>query len=233
MNPHHHGITATRPPGPPGPPRGRGDVTEKTLVTVRPRRSLITTGFISVVLAMIPLFGVLYWFSIEHESWLVVFVVHLIVTALCLLVIVRQLTVYSAVTETELVGRGIFSPMVRVPLDKIAAVYLVETYVGQARESVTQLLVTDDEGKLQFRMRGNFYGDGDLKAIAAALPVKAQVVAEPIGIAEFFRAYPGSAYWFDHRPILWIVVVVVSLAVALAGAAWVMTILGMPVGFAA
>ena len=146
-------------------------MTEKTLVSVRPRRSLITTGFISVVLGMIPLFGVLYWFSIEHDSWLIVFVVHLVVTAMCLLAIVRQLTVYSAVTETELVGRGIFSPLIRVPLDKIASVHLVETYVGQAPESVTQLLVNRCEGKRLFRMRGNFYRDGDLKAIAAALPV--------------------------------------------------------------
>jgi hypothetical protein len=122
--------------------------------------------------------------------------------------------------------------MVHVPLSKIAAVHLVETYVGQAPESVTQLLVTDDEGKRLFRMRGNFYQDGDLKSIAAALPVPAQTTAEPIGITEFFRTYPGSAYWFEHRPILRIVVFAVSLALALAIAAWVMTILGMPVGFA-
>ena len=207
-------------------------MTDQTLVTVRPRRSLITTAFVSAVLGMIPLFGVLYWFSIEHDSWLVVFVVHLVVTVLCLLLVVRQLTVYSAVTETELVGRGIFSPLIRVRLDKIAAVHLVETYVGQAPESVTQLLVTDDEGKRLFRMRGNFWPEGDLKAVAAALPVKAQVVSEPIGITEFFRTYPGSAYWFEHRRILWVVVFVVSLVAAIAGAAWVMTILGMPVGFA-
>jgi hypothetical protein len=207
-------------------------VSEKTLVSVRPRRSLITTGFVSVVLAMIPLFGVLYWFSIEHNSWLVVFVVHLIVTVLAVLAVIRQLTVFSAVTETELIGRGIFSPMVRVPLDKIAAVHLIETYVGQAPESVTQLLVTDDEGGRLFRMRGNFYREGDLKAIATALPVPTQTTAEPIGITEFFRTYPGSAYWFEHRPILRIVVFAVSLALALAIAAWVMTILGMPVGFA-
>ncbi len=207
-------------------------MTEQTLVTVRPRRSLITTGFISVVLAMIPLFGVLYWFSIEHGSWMVVLVVHVIVTVLFVLAVVRQLTVFSAVTESQLIGRGIFSPMVRVPLGKIASVHLVETYVGQAPESVTQLLVTDGEGKRLFRMRGNFYRDGDLKAIAAALPVPAQVAAEPIEITEFFRTFPGSAYWFEHRPILRIVVFVIALVIAVAVAAWVMTILGMPVGFA-
>ncbi len=207
-------------------------MTETTLVTVRPRRSLITTGVVSVALAMIPLFGVLYWFSIEHDSWRVVLVVHVIVTALFILAAIRQTTVFSAVTETELIGRGIFSPMVRVPLSKIAAVHLVETYVGQAPESVTQLLVTDDEGKRLFRMRGNFYREGDLKSIATALPVPTQTTAEPIGITEFFRTYPGSAYWFEHRPILRVVVFTVSLALAVAFAAWVMTILGIPVGFA-
>ncbi|MEO5921564.1 MAG: hypothetical protein ABIQ01_10540 [Pseudolysinimonas sp.] len=207
-------------------------MTEQTLVTVRPRRSLITTAFVSIVLAMIPVFGVLYWFSIEHGSWFIVLVVHLIVTTLAVLVFVRQLTVYSAVTETELIGRGIFSPMVRVPLDSIASVHLVETYVGQVPDSVTQLLVQDDDGKRLFRMRGNFYPTGGLKAIAAALPVKAQVASEPIGITEFFRNYPGSAYWFEHRPILRVVVTVMSLVLALAVAAWIMTILGMPVGFA-
>jgi hypothetical protein len=213
------------------PPAIGGDVTDQTLVTVRPRRSLITTGFVSVVLAMIPLFGVLYWFSIEHDSWLVVLIVHLILTALFILAAVRQLTVFSAVTETELIGRGIFSPMVRVPLDEIAAVHLVETYVGQAPESVTQLLVTDSDGRRLFRMRGNFYRDGDLELLAAALPVPAQTTTEPMGITEFFRTYPGSAYWFEHRPILRIVVFAVALALALVIAAWVMMVLGMPLGF--
>lgn len=202
-----------------------------TLVTVRPRRSLLRTGFVSVVLAMIPLFGVLYWFSLEHGSWLVVFVVHVIVSLAAIGVLIRQTRVHSAVTDTHLVGNGIFTPLVRVPLDDIARVDLVETYVGQAPEAVTQLLVRDADGVRLFRMRGNFYEDGDLPRIAAALPVKPHVSEEPVNLTEFFRAYPGSAYWFEHRPILRIVVFAVALAAALAIAAWVMSILGMPIGF--
>ena len=207
-------------------------MSDTTVVTVRPRRSLLRTGFISIVLAMVPVFGVLYWFSIEHGSWLVVFVVHVIVSLAALAVMVRQTMVHSAVTETELIGNGIFSPMVRVPLDAIAKVDLIETYVGQAPESVTQLLVRDADGKRLFRMRGSFYQPGALQQIAAALPVKAETTSEPIGLTEFFRTYPGSAYWFEHRPVLRVVVFGLALAIAIALAAWVMTILGMPVGFA-
>jgi hypothetical protein len=130
-----------------------------------------------------------------------------------------------------LIGNGIFTSMVRVPLSQIAKVDLVETYVGQAPESVTQLLVRDAPGRRLFRMRGSFYPDGALQEIAAALPVKAEVVTEPISLTEFFRTYPGSAYWFEHRPVLRVVAFVIALVVSLAIAAWVMTILGMPVGF--
>jgi hypothetical protein len=206
-------------------------VSETTLVTVRPRRSLLRTGFVSIVLAMVPVFGVLYWFSIEHGSWQSVLVVHVLVSLVAVGLLIRQTMVRSSVTETELVGNGIFTPLVRVPLDQIASVDLVETYVGQAPDSVTQLLVRDAEGRRLFRMRGSFYYPGDLPKIAAALPVTPDVVSEPIGLSEFFRAYPGSAYWFEHRPILRIVAFAVGLAGALAIAAWVMTILGMQVGF--
>jgi hypothetical protein len=207
-------------------------VSDPKRVTVRPRRSLITTGAIAIALGVIPLFGVAYWFSIEHGGWHIVLIVNIVVAAACAIIVVRQLTVYSAVTDTELIGRGIFSPLIRVPLDAIGAVHLVETYVGQAPDSVTQLLVTDGAGERLFRMRGNYYREGDLGRIADALPVKTTVTPEPMGLAEFFRTYPGSAYWFEARPILRIVVIVLALAAALAGAAWVMTVLGMPVGFA-
>lgn len=205
-------------------------MSETTLVTVRPRRSLLRTGFVSIVLAMVPVFGVLYWFSIEHGSWQSVLVVHVLVSLVAVGLLIRQTMVRSSVTETELVGNGIFTPLVRVPLDQIASVDLVETYVGQAPDSVTQLLVRDAEGRRLFRMRGSFYHPGDLPKIAAALPVTPDVVSEPIGLSEFFRAYPGSAYWFEHRPVLRIVAFAVGLAGALAIAAWVMTILGMQVG---
>jgi hypothetical protein len=203
------------------------------VVTVRPRRSLLTTAFVSLVLGMIPLFGVLYWFSFEHHSWLVVLIVNLLVVALATAALLRQLTVFSAVTATELIGRGIFSPMIRVPLSRIASVDLIDTYVGQAPDTTTQLLVRDAEGKRLFRMRGNFYHPGDLQRIASALPLEARTSTEPIALGEFFRTYPGSAYWFEHRPILRAAVFVVALLAALVIAAWVMTILGMPVGFSA
>lgn len=202
-----------------------------TPLRVRPRRSLLTTAFLSIVLAMIPVFGVLYWFAIQHGSWGLVFVVHLALTVASLAILWRQLTVFTAVTPTELIGRGIFSPMLRVPLSAIASVVVVPTYIGQSPDAVLQFLARDASGARLFRMRGTFWTPEDLKAVANALPVTPTFVQEPIGIREFYRTYPGSAYWFQNRPALWIVLFVLAVLLIVAVAAWVMRIFGMPVGF--
>ena len=195
-----------------------------TPVLVRPRRSLVSTAFVSVLLGMLPVFGVLYWFGVEHGSWRLVLAVNLAIIVACVVAMVRQLTVFSAVSATELSGRGIFSPIERVPLDRIASVTIVPTYVGQAPDPIRQLLVRDAAGQRLFRMRGNFWHTVDLKAIADALPVTATVVKEPISMREFFRLYPGSAYWFENRPAVRVGVVVLGVVVVVGITALIMAV---------
>ena len=187
-----------------------------TAVLVRPRRSLVATAFISIVLGMLPVFGVLYWFGVQHGSWMLVLIVHLVIAVVAVATMLRQLTVFTAVSATELSGRGIFSPVERVRLDRIASVTLVPTYIGQAPEPVQQLLVRDAAGHRLFRMRGTFWHPGDLAAVAAALPVATTVIKEPISIREFFRLYPGSAYWFENSPAVRVAVVVLAVLLVVA-----------------
>ncbi|HXR44891.1 MAG TPA: hypothetical protein VN759_08795 [Pseudolysinimonas sp.] len=197
-------------------------------VLVRPRRSLLTTALLSIALVMIPVFGSLYWFAAQHGSWLPVFIAHLIVVALCFAVLFRQLSVYTAIDDHELSGRGIFSPMVRVPLESIASVHLVRTYVGQSSEPVRQLLVSDAQGRRLFRLRGSFWHPGDLDAVAAALPVEPTIVREPMSLRDFFRAYPGSAYWFEDRPVLGAVLTGLVFVGVIALTIVVMWAMGIP-----
>ena len=204
---------------------------ETTALVVHPRRSLLTTAVLSAVLALVPVFGVLYWFGIENGGWQAVAIVNGVVLLIGLSMILRQLSVRCEVTETELRGNGIFTPMVTVPLEKVHSVLIVPTYIGQAPEPVTQLLVRDARGRRVFRMRGNFWHPADLRAVADALPVRTSISDEPIAISEFFRAYPGSAYWFEDRPGLRAAMIGLLIAAALGIAVWVMTLLGMPIGF--
>jgi hypothetical protein len=182
-------------------------------ILVRPRRSLMWTAFTSVVLGMLPVFGVLYWFGIQNGSWPIVLIAHVVVVVAALLALLRQLTVHCAVSSTELSGNGIFSPVKRVPINSIANVTLVPTYVGQAPEPVRQLVVRDASGHTLFRMRGNFWHPGDLSAVASALPVPSTVEKDPISIRDFFETYPGSAYWFENNPALRVALVVAAIVV--------------------
>jgi hypothetical protein len=204
-------------------------VTEQTVVRIAPRRSLLVTAMVSIVVVLVPVSAVLYWFAIPRGQGLWIVVMQAVVVGISFALLARQLTVDTVVADGELRGRGIFSPMVRVPLDRIASVDVVPVYVGQSPETVPQLLVRDAEGRRLFRLRGSFWHAGDLAKITDALPVPARLVTEPMSFPEFFTAYPGSAYWFENRP--WVMAGLLA-AVILAGIAvgvGVMILLGMPI----
>ncbi len=202
-------------------------MTPRTLVLVRPRRSLMWTAFFSIFAAMVPVFGVLYWFAMVRGSAstvVTVAVVNVIVVAGAVAALVRQLTVHTTVTETEVRGTGIFSPMVRVPVASIGSVHLVETYVGQSTEPTTQLVLCDQDGVCLFRNRGSFWHDGDLRAVADAIPAPLHLVSPPLTMAEFFRTYPSSAYWFERMPLLRIAATVAAAGAALVATFWLISL---------
>ena len=202
---------------------------QETPLRIAPRRSLMVTALVSIVLVLVPISAVLYWFAIPRgqAGWVALAQAAVVVGSL--LVLVRQLTVDTVVDGTELRGRGIFSPMVRVPLSQIAAVDLVPVYVGQSHEPVLQLLVRDTAGRRLYRLRGHYWHDGDLDRVAAVLPVATTAAAEPMSLREFYRAYPGSAYWFENRPWLIGVILAAIVAACVAIAVAVMHLLDMPV----
>jgi len=204
-------------------------VTDDTTVRIVPRRSLMVSALVSILVVLLPVSAVLYWFAIPRGQGVWVAVAQAIVVVVSFGLMLRQLTVDTVVADGELRGRGIFSPMDRVPLSSIARVDLVPVYVGQSPETVNQLLVRDADGRRLYRLRGTFWHAGDLETVAQALPVPTQVAPEPMSHAEFFAAYPGSAYWFENRP--WLVVAAVALvfAAGIGIAVGVLTLLGMPI----
>lgn len=202
-------------------------MTPRTLVLVRPRRSLIATAIVSIFAAMAPVFGVLYWFAVVRGSVstiVIVAVVNVIVIVVPTAALLRQLTVYTAVTESEVCGRGIFSPMLRVPVGRVDSVHLVETYVGPGTEPTTQLVICDEDGVCLFRNRGSFWHDGDLRAVAEAIPAPLHTVTPPLTMTEFFRAYPSSAYWFERMPLLRIAATVAAAGAGLFAAFWLISL---------
>ena len=60
------------------------------LITIRPRRSLMVTAVLSFLAAMVPIFGVLYWFASARDAIVPVSVVHAIVLAIGAGVLLRH-----------------------------------------------------------------------------------------------------------------------------------------------
>jgi hypothetical protein len=197
-------------------------------VRVRPRTGLLWTAVLTLLLVTAPLYGVLYWFAIPRGQVLPTLSGHVAVALVGVAIGLRQLSVFVEVRDGVLEGNGIFSPLVRVELSRIASVDLVATYVGLRPNPVQQLLVRDAAGRRLFRMRGNFWPDDVLTRVAAALPVPATVTAEPIDVKEFFRRYPGSAYWFENRPAVTATGIVLGLAAVGAVAAGSIALAGEP-----
>lgn len=199
------------------------------VLRIAPRRSLLVSALVSSLAVVIPVSALFFWFAIPRGQAIFVVLALAILTVTATAILLRQLCVDTVITAAELRGRGIFSPMVRVPLDRIASVTLVPSYVGQSAEPVTQLLVRDAEGNRLFRLRGNYWHPGDLGKVASALLVATTTVAEPMTMPEFYAAYPGSAYWFENRPWVTAAVFAVVIAVCVGISVGVMTLLDMPI----
>jgi hypothetical protein len=204
-------------------------VTDGTVLRIVPRRSLVVSALASILVVLLPVSALLYWFAIPRGQAAYVAIAQALVICGAIAILLRHLTVDTIVTRSELRGRGTFSPMVRVPLNRIASVFIVPTYVGQSPEPVQQLLVRDADGRRLYRLHGNFWHHGDLHKAAAVLPVAATVVTEPMSIRDFYNAYPGSAHWFENRPWLSAAMVAVAIGVCIAVAVGIMRLLDMPI----
>lgn len=188
---------------------------------IRPRRSLLATAFVSILLATSPVFAVLYWLAAEDQSlWIPVLVVHLGLFFAGVGLFLRQLMVFTRLDDEELYGNGFFTPTIRVRLDDIAEVIMADTHVGIQPDPVTQLLIRNADGRRLYRMRGNYWHRSDLETLVAALPVEVTLRPKPMRMGEFFRDYPGSAYWFEGRPWINVLGVVALLALVTVALLW-------------
>jgi hypothetical protein len=197
---------------------------------IRPRRSLLRTAWISLILGSIPVFGVLYWQAIDSGGSLATVVhVHLAVFAVGLLTYWRQKSVFTGIRDDSLVGNGIFSPTVTVPLDRIRRVEFVRVE-QPGDETACQFVALDADGRTVFRLRAPYWHQDDLLALAERLG-GADSRTEPLTPAEFFDAYPGSAYWFERLPALRVGLAAVGILVAVLGVTALLAVAGMPTFF--
>lgn len=164
---------------------------------VRPRRSLLSTAVWTSLVLTTPPFAVLYWYTAPSGGWRILLAAHILIVVLCLLTLLRQTKVFVALTADRLVGNGIFSRVVSVPISEVRRVALVPVYGRDSSDTTIQFVAMDARAHCVFRMRGLYWHREDLDRVAAALKVPVVTDVDPLTGSEFFGAYPNSRYWFE------------------------------------
>jgi hypothetical protein len=182
-------------------------------VLVRPKPEMTRIAVVTFFITSIPVFAVLYWYTARLGIWPQILVLHVVIAIACLLTGLRQRRVFSAVSATNLEGNGIFSKMTSVPLQDIVRTVLVPVFRSHPNEASTQLVVLGYDDRCLFRMRGQFWHDVDVATLIEGIGRPTSTEREPLSESEFFETYPGSAYWFERRPILRTLIVIGITAV--------------------
>ena len=194
---------------------------------MRPRKSLLTTAWIAGLVGSLPVFAVLYWEAIQSGgSFAAVVHAHIVVMIAGMLVYWRQRSVFTGITQGALVGNGIFSPLVRVPLDEIQRVEFVKVESKDPGEPALQFVALDADGRTRFRMRAQYWHLDDLRALADRLGCAGDR-KDPLTTEEFLGAYPGGAYWFEKYPVLRFALGAVGVIAAVLGATALVAAAGM------
>ena len=200
------------------------------LVRVGPRSSLVRTGVLSYVLISLPLFGALYFLGAPRGTWPIALLVHVITIAGAVASYNIYRRIFIGVTQTEVHERSVLGGTTVTPLKQIRSASLVSTYRSASTETTEQLVLCDEHKRRLVRMRGAFWTTSSMRAVAAATRVPLDESAEPVTAQVFFQEYPGSAYWFENRPIITGAAVVVVLGVILGLVLGLMALMGIPTG---
>ncbi|GAB3132250.1 YdbT family protein [Marisediminicola antarctica] len=198
------------------------------LTRVVPRRILVRNALWSYLLISLALFGSLYYLSIPRGTWPGLVAGQLVTILVCLTAYLRYRLTYIEVTTESIIERGFFGFTRRIPLSRVATTVLAETYRSHAPDSTPQLVVRDAAGRRLLRMRGTFWSLAAIRRVADATGVPTEHYPDPITSREFFANFPGSAYWFEHRPALFVVTVLAVFAVSLAVVLGLMWLAGIP-----
>jgi len=211
----------------------RSAETPAFIVKVSPRRSLVRNGVLSYTLLSLPLFGALYFLSTSSAVLLTAIGVHVLSLVAAAAVYLRFTGVFIGVTSTAIYERSFLGRPRVMRISKIGHAVLVYTYRSSSIETMPQLLVRCVDHRRALRMRGTFWSEADMKAIATAIIATSGILLEerrePLTATTFFAEYPGSAYWFENRPALVAVAGFVALLVVLGVVLGFMTLIGIPI----
>jgi hypothetical protein len=171
------------------------------VVILRPRPTLARSIGLPVLALALPLFGTVVWVLQPFGPAALTAAVAgaLVFLGLAALTWHRYRRTQIQVSRRGLVERGFFGRVQHVPREAVAGVVRLDTYRGDTLDTVPQLFVVDRDGRCLVRMRGTFWDDAAMDAVAATLEVGQTLRNEPVTLAELRASDPGLLYWFEGR----------------------------------
>jgi len=168
-------------------------------MVLRPHRRIVRETFLVFLAFCAPAFTVLYWLNAPNGAWLPVLIAQAVVTLAYVLSMVAARRVMIRVDATGISERGFLRRYVTFPHATLGRVVLLNLYSSGSLDTNQQLFVTDADGRLLVRMRGQFWSDTDMELLADTLDVPVVRVPEPVTLADLNRLRPELLYWFERR----------------------------------
>ncbi|WP_394771008.1 hypothetical protein [Lacisediminihabitans sp.] len=199
-------------------------------VRVRPKAGIVRSGLLILLIVPLPIFGSLALLSTQNGPWPYAAIGEALCLLLCSLGFALFRRVFVGVTSISIEERGLLGRHTSHPTADVATIVLAHTFGASSADTLPQLIVRNRAGTRILRMRGLFWTEDSMLAVANAIGEEVQVEKEPMSTAEFFARYPGSAYWFENRRGLTIAALAVALLVCVGVVLGLMRLLGLPIG---
>lgn len=192
---------------------------------MRLKPSLLRNTLIAAAVGGVPLFGVLTWLGVVHGT-IVLVIVSLIVVVFAVTVTAWRHVESFVRVEGGKIHKVTFISDRVIPTADVAQIVICETDDSASPETVPQLLALGDDGRRLFRMRGLYWSLDDMHAVADAIGAPVGVDATPMTSRQFYAKYRGAAYWYEGRPWLAAIGILIVAAVASGMVLLIMTIAG-------
>ncbi|SDZ51095.1 hypothetical protein [Herbiconiux ginsengi] len=167
---------------------------------VRPRDQISSQTRLVVAALTFPILAAMLWFAIPRGTWPRVIIAFLFIAALYAAGAWLLRGVSIRIGRDGLIERGFFRRENRIPAKRIATALIVDVYRGVSTETHRQLFLLDSSGERLLRMRGEFWSNDDIEAVAGAFDVPVRRMADPITASRLRAESPDLVYWFERWP---------------------------------
>lgn len=170
--------------------------------TLRPSAQLFIQSRTVAAASALPVFAAMLWFAVPRGTWPRVLVAIAVLTAAYLAALYLLSRVRIVLDRHGITEKGFFGHARRISAKRIATAVIVPVYRGQSLDTAQQLFLLDAGGELLLRMRGQYWSDENLGAVASAYGVPVRRSSEPLTRAQLRQDYADVIFWFERWPWL-------------------------------